>query len=85
MDNVLLTDSLTLVVRYGEREAEVTVVYGDFFKKVYDACIELFGIDAQEAAQYALFQENGTRLPKPARIYDNAEISDRSIVELRRR
>lgn len=83
MANLLATDELTIIVKFEEKEEKITVVYGDFFKAVYEKSFEAFEIPALDAPKYALFQENGTRLPKSARIYDNAEISDGTTVELK--
>ena len=76
MAKVLATDELTVIVKFEDREEKVTAVYNDFFKVIHEKCCELFGIEAGDARKYALFQENGTRVPNTSRIYDNAEVSD---------
>ena len=83
MANLLATDELTINVKYGDSEEKIRVVYGDFFKAVYEKSFAVFEISDLDAPKYALFQDNGTRLPKSARIYDNAEVSDGCTVELK--
>lgn len=85
MANVLMTDELTIKVKFGEEEADIRVCYGDYFKLVYEKAFEAFGIPALDAVKYGLYEKTGEKLPKSAQIYNNAEISDGAVVEMRAR
>lgn len=83
MANILPAETLHINVEFNDRVVQMEFVFGDFFKAIYDKCFDVFGIDNAEQAKYALFQDNGARLPKAARIYDNMEIVDGCTIYLR--
>lgn len=85
MANVLMTDKLTVTVKYGEQETQITAVYGDYFKVLYEKSYEAFGIPLADRPKFGLYEITGEKLPKSAQIYNNAEMSDGSVVELRAR
>ena len=85
MAGVLETDALTVKVLYEDKSADIQVFYKDFFKAIMDKAFEEFGVEKLEQAKYALFDEKGERVPKIAKIYDNAEISDGSVLVLKPR
>lgn len=85
MANVLMSDELTINVKHGENTVSVQACYGDYFKVVYEKALEAFGIAPLEGTKYALYEQTGEKLPKTAQIYNNAEISDGSTIELKAR
>lgn len=82
---VLMTDELTINVKFQDKQEPIVVCYGDYFKDLYEKAYELFGIELMDRAKYAIYEPAGTKLPKTAQIYNVAEVSDGIVVELRQR